>query len=323
MKTRPPGIPRALVGLAVAACIGIPAISAGHSPRFRTWITNVQWSTATAVAAVNSAAAEGCPIESPDGLSLLFASTRPGGVTGNVGNDIWVADRDSLKALWQPPRNIGEPVNSSASDFCPTPVGRSLFFVSDRLASGSDPTPCGGGDMYLSRQSPAGGWSKPAMLGCAPSGPNFPTGERSPSLVEAWFGTFLFYSSNGNGGDSDIYVSRMGPDGTFGPGKVVTELSVPGYDDIMPNVRARDDGSFEVVYSSNRPTWGHGTPAYGGQDVYYARSWTLLGEWTGPQNLGPSVNTAGVEQRSTLSADGKRLYFGRDGDIFTSERIRD
>jgi hypothetical protein len=27
-----------------------------------------------------------------------------------------------------------------------------------------------------------------------------------------------------------------------------------------------------------------------------------------------------VEQRATLSADGKRMYFGRDGDIFVSER---
>ena len=335
MKTKPPGMPRALVGLALAACIGIPVISAGHSNEtsharvpshspppffpFHTGITNVQFSTATAVAEVNTAtAAEGCPIESSDGLSLLFASARKdGAVPGNVGNDIWVSDRDSLTASWQPPRNLGEPVNSIASDFCPTPVGRSLFFVSERLASGSDPTPCGGGDMYLSRQSPAGGWSKPTMLGCAPNGPNFPTGERSPSLVETWFGTFLFYSSNGNGGDSDIYVSRMRADGTFGPGKVVTELSTPDYDDIMPNVRARDDGSFEVVYSSNRPTWGHGTPAHGGQDVYYARSWTLVGEWTTPQNL-ESVNTAGMEQRSTLSADGKRLYFGRDGDIYTA-----
>jgi hypothetical protein len=338
MRTRPPGMPRTLVGLAVAACIGMPVISAGHSnetsqpqspshsaffPPFHPGITNVKWSTATVMsAAINSAAPEGCPIESPDGLSLFFASARAGGVTGNVGNDIWVSDRDNLNAPWQPARNLGEPVNSIASDFCPTPVGRSLFFVSERLASGSDPAPCGGGDMYLSRQSPAGGWSKPAMLGCAPNGPNFPTGERSPSLVEAWFGTFLFYSSSGNGGDADIYVSQMRADGTFGPGKVVTELSVPGYDDIMPNVRVRDDGSFEVVYSSNRPTWGHGTPAAGGQDVYYARSWTLLGEWTAPQNL-VSVNTAGMEQRSTLSADGKRLYFGRDGDIFESERIRD
>ncbi len=29
---------------------------------------------------------------------------------------------------------------------------------------------------------------------------------------------------------------------------------------------------------------------------------------------------AGAEQRATLSRDGKRLYFGRNGDIYVSER---
>ena len=42
--------------------------------------------------------------------------------------------------------------------------------------------------------------------------------------------------------------------------------------------------------------------------------------WSAPQNLGDAVNTPGVEQRSTLSHDGKRLYFGRDGDIYMSTR---
>src|SRR5262245_4104131 len=73
---------------------------------------------ATAVPNVNSSAPDGCPIESPDGLSLFFASARPD-VPGNVGNDIWVADRESVNSPWQPPRNIGEPVNSLANDFCP------------------------------------------------------------------------------------------------------------------------------------------------------------------------------------------------------------
>ena len=85
----------------------------------------------------------------------------------------------------------------------------------------------------------------------------------------------------------------------------------------MPNVREREDGSFEIVFSPNRPMWGRA--AFGLQDVYIARpggSPIVVG--TG--NLGEAVNTAGVEQRSTLSKDGKRLYFGRDGDIFTSTR---
>jgi WD40 repeat protein len=278
--------------------------------------------TATLVPNVNSSAPDGCPIESPDGLSLFFASARPGAaVPGAVGNDIWVADRESVNSPWQPPRNLGEPVNSIANDFCPTPVyGRSLFFVSERADNGTETPPCGGGDIYLSRQSPAGGWSTPVMLDCAPKGPNFSGAqERSPSLVETWFGTFLFYSSNGDGGDQDIYMSRLGPDGKFGPGRVVKELSTDS-EDIMPNVRQRDDGSFEIVFSSDRPTWGNGQPAHGKQDVYISYAWWPTAKWSQPRNLGDAVNTPGVEQRSTLSADGKRMYFGRDGDIYVSER---
>ena len=277
-----------------------------------------EFSTATLVAEVSVPGfGDGCPIESADGLSLFIASNRPG-TTG--ANDIWAADRASIGAPFSAPRNLGAPINTASADFCPTPVlGRSLFFVSERPGDGTGPTPCGGGDIYLSRQSPAGGWSAPAMLRCAPEGPNFSGGERSPSLVETWFGTFLFYSSNGSGGDQDIYVSRLGRDGQFGPGKVVEELSTE-FEDIMPNVRAREDGSFEIVFSSNRPTWGRGQAAFGLQDVYISRSWWLTGLWSAPKNLGNTVNTAGVEQRSTLSKDGERLYFGRDGDIFLSTR---
>ena len=276
-----------------------------------------EWSKAVPVTEVNSAVADGCPIESPDGLSLFVASTRPGGLGGN---DIWVADRDSVSSPWKEPRNVGAPINSSAADFCPTPVlGRSLLFVSDRAGDGSGPTPCGGGDIYLSRQSPAGGWSAPVMLKCWPEGPNYPGAERSPSLVQTYFGTFLFYSSTGNGTGHDIYVSRMDRDGNFGPGKVVTELSTE-FDDLMPNVRQRADGSFEIVFSSNRQTWGRGQAAFGQQDVYYSRSFWPTGGWSVPKNLGENVNTTGVEQRATLSRDGKRMYFGRDGDIFVSTR---
>ena len=97
---------------------------------------------------------------------------------------------------------------------------------------------------------------------------------------------------------------------------------LPDFEDIMPNVRAREDGSFEIVYSSNRPTWGHGQAAFGAQDVYMSQSWWLTGRWSQPRNVGDTVNTAGVEQRSTLSQDGKRLHFGRDGDLYVSERVR-
>lgn len=317
MKTRETRRAGTLVALMTGTALAASFQAGAHEDFF----ADSNWSTAVPALNINTTFAEGCPIETADGLSLLFASTRPGGVPGNppTANDIWVADRDSLTSPWKPAKNLGEPINSIASDFCPTPVnGRWLFFVSERVDNGTGTPPCGGGDMYLSRQSPAGDWSAPRMLGCAPDGPNFSGPERSPSLVETDFGTFLFYSSNGGSGDQDIYMSRMRRDGTFGPGKVVRELSTDA-EDIMPNVRAREDGGYEIVFSSNRTTWGKGKDAKGGQDVYVSYS-RWLTDWTAPRNLGEAVNTPGGEQRATLSADGRRLYFGRDGDIYVSTR---
>lgn len=267
---------------------------------------------------LNSALADGCPIESEDGLSIFIASPRPGTAGAN---DIWAADRDSLDSPWKEPRNLGENINTPWADFCPTPVmGRWLFFVSERPGDGTGPAPCGGGDMYLARQSPAGGWSKPELLKCAPEGPNTAGAERSPAFVETRHGTFLFYSTNGGSANQDIYVSQLGADGSFGPGTRIDALSTPNFEDIMPNVRVRPEGVLEMVFSSNRSTWGSNQAAFGGQDVYIAYSWSATTGWTAPKNLGTAVNTGGTEQRATLSHDGKRLYFGRDGDIFLSER---
>jgi hypothetical protein len=269
-----------------------------------------QWSLAVEAAGINTPDTEGCPIETPDGLSLMIASTRS---PGSGGLDIWAADRASTASGWNPPQNLGNVINSGDAEFCPFPTsGRFLFFV--RNPVGDDVCGGDGGDIYLSRQSPAGEWSDPAPLGCSPFGPNTQGGERSPSLVETSYGTFLFYSTNGPGGDSDIFVSRLGDDGQFGPGRVVESLSTE-YEDMMPNVRASGPG-FEVVFNSNRPDG-----AQGSQDVYW--SWVERVDrdnWRTPQNLGPNVNTAGSETRATLSADGQRLNFGRDGDIYTSER---
>ena len=176
--------------------------------------------------------------------------------------------------------------------------------------------------MFVIRQSPFGDWTAPAHLPCAPDGPNTVGPEFSPSLVETDDGTYLFYSSNGGAGGQDIYMSTLGENG-FGPGVVVERLSTI-WDDLMPNVRALDGGGFEVVFNSNRPSWGPADqfPAFGGQDVYISRIRSPLptGNWRAPRNLGENVNTAGNETRATLSADGQRLHFGRDGDIYVSQR---
>lgn len=269
------------------------------------------WGAPVAEPGVNTAAAEGCPIESPDGLSLYIASNRAGGTGSPDLNDIWVFHRDSIAGAWGAADNLGQPVNSTAADYCPTPLrGNALLFVSTR------PGGCGGGDIYLGRNNPKHGWSI-RNLGCAASGsgPNFPGGEFGPSLVETAQGTFLFFSSDGFdvGGDQDIYMSRQLADGSFGPATAVAELNTPDHHDFMPNVRR--DG-LEIVLNSNRPG------GFGGQDIYTARRSSTSEPWSTPANLGDSINTAGNETRSSLSWDGLRLHFGRNGDIFVSARTR-
>ena len=286
----------------VAILLIVPTSVAGAS--FGTW------GPAVAESGINTGAAEGCPIESPDGLSLYIASNRAGGTGTPDPNDIWVFHRESVDGTWGAAENLGAPVNSTFADYCPTPLqGNALLFVSTRAGG------CGGGDIYLGRDNPARGWSI-RHLGCAAngSGPNFPGGEFGPSLVETDEGTFLFFSSDGYevGGDQDIYMSRQLADGSFAPAVAVAELNTAAHD-FMPNVRK--DG-LEIVFNSNR------AGGFGGQDVYTSTRSSTSEPWSAPMNLGSNVNTAGNETRSSLSWDGQRLHFGRDGDIYVSTRSR-
>ncbi|HEX5828330.1 MAG TPA: hypothetical protein VFY23_12470 [Candidatus Limnocylindrales bacterium] len=291
------------VAAAVGAILLVAPVAVAAEP-FEAWVP------AAPESGVNTGAAEGCPIESPDGLSLYIASNRAGGTGSPDPNDIWVFHRASVDGAWGAAENLGTPVNSTFADYCPTPLrGNALLFVSNR------PGGCGGGDIYLARNNPAQGWSV-RNLGCDATGdgPNFPGGEFGPSLVETDQGTFLFFSSDGHdvGGDQDIYMSRQRADGTFAPATAVSELNT-GAHDFMPNIRK--DG-LEMVFNSNR---GGG---YGGQDVYTSSRESTADTWSAPDNLGPGINTGGNETRSSLSWDGTRLHFGRDGDIQVSTRSR-
>jgi hypothetical protein len=265
---------------------------------------------------LNTAFQDGCPIQSPNGLSLYIATTRPRFVGDTRTDlDIWVARRESTSASWGAPVNLGEPVNSVADDFCPTPVrGKGLFFVSRKTTANS----CGLGDIYFTRRTRTGEWRQPRHLGCAPEGPNSALDEQGPSYVEAG-GSFLYFSrSSGAVVPGDIYVSEKLEDGSFGPASAVAELNSAG-NDIQPNVRK--DG-LEVVFSSNRAGSLGNT-----QDIWVSTRASVGDPWSVPINLGNAVNTAeAAESRPSLSWDARTLLFGRTpgpegiGDIYVSTR---
>lgn len=286
----------ATVATVAAMFVNAPVANAGH---YLPWgdPINAEQPSGTS-AELNTPYLDGCPIQSPNGLRLYMASTRPGGVGGI---DIWVAERESTTATWGAPVNVGEPVNSTADDFCPTPVPGGLFFVSTRVGD------CGGADIYFTRRNGDGGWLAPENLGCEV---NSAAGEASPSYVTAGKRHRLFFSSNRPGGfdsdpegttpDSDIYVSLKRADGSFAPAKLVPGLNT-GVEDARPNVRT--DGR-EIVFDSNR----EGT--LGGFDIYSATRRTISVAWRTPVNLGAPLNTASNETRASLSRDGLTMYFG-------------
>jgi hypothetical protein len=264
---------------------------------------------------LNTPFQDGCPIQSPDGLKLYLASTRPrfAGDT-RTDLDIWVARRASTNAPWGAPVNLGEPVNSTADDFCPTPVrGKGLFFVSRKTTAES----CGLGDIYFTRKR-TGAWRVPRHFACAPEGPNNALDEQGPSYVEA-DPSLLYFSRSSATVAGDIFVSEKLADGSFGPASPVAELNSAS-NDIQPNVRK--DG-LEVVFSSNR------VGSLGGQDIWVATREIMGDLWPVPVNLGSAVNTmAASESRPSLSWDGQTLLFGRtpgpegSGDIYVSTRTR-
>ena len=108
---------------------------------------------------VNTSAGEWNPSSSADGLTLYFASNRPG---GSGSGDLWATTRISIAHPWQTPVNLGPPVNTSSAEWGPNIAadGLTLFFHSVR------PGGFGGHDLWTTtRASVADPWQVPVNLG--------------------------------------------------------------------------------------------------------------------------------------------------------------
>jgi hypothetical protein len=262
---------------------------------------NATWATPALVDAqglVNTPALEGCPHESPDGLSLFFASDRAGTL------DLWVSQRRA-DGTWGAPEPLPAPVNSTANDFCPTPQpDGSLLFVSTR----TDLQNCGKADIYETHREANGAWSVPANLGCTV---NSAGNEFSPAVTNAG-GGLLFFSSD-RSGKHELFMSTRGTDMSWGAPNAVTELNEAGYNTARPNISA--DGR-EIVFDSDRP-------GRGSFDIWTSQRANLMDAWSAPTNV-TAINSSASETRATFSRDRRRLYFGStrlgSSDIFVATR---
>lgn len=222
-------------------------------------------------ALINSAFNDSHPTISKDGLSLYFASTRPGpdsrGQIGLGDYDLWVTQRDTLDDCWQAPVSLGPVVNSPVRDFAPnlSTDGRWLFFNSNRSQPDAfGKLPCGGQDLYAAhRQNKRDdfGWEKPFNLGCTlnssvdDAGATFFEDDNTGIL-------YLYFTRNNKANDPTsnffhIYVSTCSADldtcntqGLWGPGVPVDNLNSQ-VRDTRTAIRRRD--GLEMILSSARP----------------------------------------------------------------------
>jgi hypothetical protein len=231
---------------------------------------------------------------SKDGLSLYFTSTRP----GFGGDDIWVSQRASQDDAWGIPMNIGPLINSTLDERTPSLSrdGHFLFFVTDRTGFGSY-------DIWVSRRDHVHDnfiWGPPMNLGAGVNssfndvGPSFFQNDEDSTIS-------LYFSSNrpGGFGQFDIYASRLGVDGSFGPAELVQELSSPQVE-LRPTIR--HDG-LETFFNSG-PAGNNN-----GRDLWTSKRDTVNDPWSTPTSLGTLVNSGVEDSFPALSADGLVLLF--------------
>jgi hypothetical protein len=169
--------------------------------------TSAPWSSPTQVAELNSTAEDGTPDIAMDGLTIFFASRRPGvGVKGGI--EIYVASRPSRAAPWEAPALVPE-LNTAAEDLCAAPTADLLTVVLDSTRAGG----AGARDLFVAtRPDLKQPWTAPSALVSV----NSSVDDECPWIDAT--GLLVLFSSDRPGGQAgyDIwYVTRGAPKAGF------------------------------------------------------------------------------------------------------------
>lgn len=205
------------------------------------------------------------------------------------------------------PKNLGDSVNTEASEYWPslTVDGKELVFTR-RIGHTNE-------DFYSSIKT-KDGWDNAQKLKGAINTPQNEAAQ-SISLDGEWL-VFTADNRRDGWGSFDLYISFLTPQGwteaqNLGP--VVNSDQWDSQPSLSPDKKA--------LYFASRRIGG-----YGGSDIYVSYL-QPDGTWGKPENLGPSINTSGNEQCPFIHADNQTLYFTSDywqgygdDDIFFSKK---
>ena len=216
---------------------------------------NHPWGTPQNLGAtVNTPGTEYAPAFSRDGHWMLFISSRAG---GHGAEDIWASYREHVRDDfgWEPPINLGTPINSAQDDGAPTLVEDedndtvTLYFASNR------PGGAGDFDIYAAEWNADGSFSPAALL----TEINSPARDTRTAIRRDGLELFITSGRPGTLGPLDLWVSVRGcmPSAWSSPINLgaVNTTAADGAPALSP------DG-LTLFFYSNRPG------GFGGNDLY-------------------------------------------------------
>ena len=239
----------------------------------------------------------------------------------------WIVERQisivkAAKEMYNDPivaeiKNMGVNINSEYHDYSPRVSAdkSKLIFTSRRAGStGDEKDPQGKyfEDIYTSHKE-NGEWTAPVRCG-----PNINTNTHDASVgLSADGQTLIIYRTSKDMISGDLYMSTLEGDEWQKPVKLDDHVNSP-YKEVSACLSA--NGNI-MYFSSDRPG------GQGGKDLYKVMKF-FNGEWSNPQNLGPTINTPYDEDAPFIHPDEKSMYFSSKGhntmggyDIFQSELL--
>ncbi len=241
---------------------------------------------------VNSRFPDYTPAITADEKTMIFTSRRQGS-TGDLLHsdhlhyeDIYISHMQD-NGHWSKAENIGVDINTIQHDavVSVSPDGKHLFIYKDN----------GGGDLYESRMSEGGKWSKPTPIKAVNS-KSF-----EGHITESKDGDYFIFSSNRKGGHGglDLYMITKDKKGKWGKPVNLGKPINTKHDEESPFLDLNGN-----LYFSSR---GH--KSMGGYDIVQATHDKVKNHWSHPHNLGFPINSADDDLYFVLPGKGERGYF--------------
>ena len=205
------------------------------------------------------------------------------------------------------PRNLGDSINSTVSEYYPTiTIDGSKLIYTRRVNNFNE-------DFYESDRV-GGAWSKSRSL---PGNINTNQNEGAQNISQD--GQWLIFTGcnfpEGHG-SCDLYISYLTADGWSTPENLGDSINT----DVWESAPSLSPDKRDLYFASRQPD------GFGGSDIYVSHR-LLNGRWSAPDNLGPLINTAGDEGTPFIHADNQSLYFTSNGhpgyggdDLFVSRK---